>query len=293
MELVDLREVVEAAVNLTRLELRHRATLVLELQEVPTIPAHRGRLTQVAVNLLVNASQALDTTDGTHTITIGCRQNGSRVEFFVEDDGCGMEPAVVEQAFEAFFTTKEAQAGPGGLLSICADIVRSHEGTISCQSTPGVGSRFLVELPLDTGLALETEPEAVPAPPAAQSERPRVLLIDDEAPLLAANRRALERRFDVVVANGGAEGLGLLEADPGFDAIVCDLVMPDIDGIRIRDWLRDARPELLARTVFTTGAIHGRRFRDFVDSLDGTLLPKPYTARQLAAAVEESMGGLV
>jgi two-component system NtrC family sensor kinase len=125
-----------------------------------------------------------------------------------------------------------------------------------------------------------------PPPPAPVSTRRRVLLIDDEPFLLSSTQRLLQRFYDIETAGGGTEALARLEQDGDFAAIVCDLMMPDVDGAAIFQWLQTHRPALAARTIFWTGGTFTPRGFDFADMIGDRLLQKPESLTDLRNIIE-------
>lgn len=117
--------------------------------------------------------------------------------------------------------------------------------------------------------------------------RPRLLVIDDELAIGRALGRAL-REVDVVNASGGPDGLKkALDESERWDMILCDIGMPEVDGVKIHAELMEHRPELLKKTVFMTGALHTDRARLFVDKENPPLIPKPFDVGQVRAALKE------
>jgi signal transduction histidine kinase len=113
--------------------------------DLPPVLCDAGMLSQVAMNLLVNAAQAIPDKG---EVRIATRREGRHAVFEVEDNGTGMTPEVMARIFDPFFTTKDK--GNTGLgLSISFKIVREHEGDISVRSTPGKGTTFTVRIPID------------------------------------------------------------------------------------------------------------------------------------------------
>jgi signal transduction histidine kinase len=125
--------------------------LRLELDHyLPAIHGVADQLTQVIMNLLINAMDALEpVTDRQAAIVISTRVEGGRVCMTVEDNGPGMEKDVAERAFDAFFTTKPAGKGTGLGLSLCYSIMQNHGGSIEIESTPGKGTRVQVFFPIN------------------------------------------------------------------------------------------------------------------------------------------------
>ncbi|HLY11265.1 MAG TPA: PAS domain S-box protein, partial [Planctomycetota bacterium] len=144
-ELVDLNECLEEAVTLIQRELRPGIRLVRKLGRIPKVRCLRGQMSQVFLNLLKNAEEAIEKKG---TVTLRTQTADGRVVVEVSDSGRGMPEEVRRKLFEPFFTTKPVGKGLGLGLSISAMIVQNHNGRITVRSRPGHGSVFKVELPL-------------------------------------------------------------------------------------------------------------------------------------------------
>jgi signal transduction histidine kinase len=147
----DLEEVLRGAVDVSRGEWRHVAEVSVEIPAaLPTIRAVRDELGQVALNLVVNAAQAIADArrDGPGHIRVVAVEAEGGVRVDVSDDGCGMDEETRRRAFEPFFTTKEVGRGTGQGLTIVYDVVRRHGGRVEIASAVGVGTTFSVWLPL-------------------------------------------------------------------------------------------------------------------------------------------------
>jgi two-component system NtrC family sensor kinase len=142
---VNLNEVIDEALTLARNEIKYKAEVRTELGELPPIPGHPGQLSQVFINMLVNAAHAIEQKG---TITITTRADGDRIVATVSDTGCGMTPEVQRRIFDPFFTTKDRGKGTGLGLSIALEIVQNHGGTIDVESTPGQGTTFTLTFPV-------------------------------------------------------------------------------------------------------------------------------------------------
>lgn len=151
-QLLDLNAQLRSTSSLIRYDKRlRRVDLRLDLD--PGLPAIYGvadQYTQVIMNLLINAMDALEPVmDRQPKIVISTKAEGDRVRMIVEDNGPGMESEVRERAFDAFFTTKPAGKGTGLGLSLCYSIMNNHGGSIEIDSAPGAGTRVIVYFPIN------------------------------------------------------------------------------------------------------------------------------------------------
>jgi PAS domain S-box-containing protein len=287
VEVVDLNEVVRTACNLVRHQIRHVANVECTLNATQPLPASRGRLIQVVLNLLLNAAQAVeDAVGGTIIVTTSNTRDG--VQLRVEDDGPGVATDVAGRVFDPFFTTKGADRGTGLGLSVCADIIHRHSGTIRVRKSELGGACFEAAIPLKTGLVPHPAPRSS-MPPSGPPLR--ILVIDDEVTLIRAYRRLLGRRHEVVATYGGQEALGILASDQNFDLILCDLMMPGTDGVDVYETLQRTHPELLERLVFATGGPTSARAQSFLQRPGVVFLDKPISSDALNEFVATRQSG--
>jgi two-component system NtrC family sensor kinase len=267
---VDMNDVVLAACALVRHQIRHSASVSTELTAQHQFPGERGKLVQVVVNLLINASHAIEDGGGT-SIRVTTRSTDDAVVLQIEDDGPGVPAMLAERIFEPFFTTKSTDRGTGLGLSLCADIVHQHRGTLRLRNRGAAGACFEVFVPLETGLKVAAPRTG--RQPEVQSRR--ILVVDDDVALLRAYRRYLGRRHDVVVAYSGEEALAVLARDENFDLILCDLMMPGVDGVGVYERLSRQQPHLLERIVFCSGGPTTQRCEQFLNEPGVVFVPKP------------------
>ena len=229
------------------------------------------------LNLLVNAAQALDDAGGTRTNEVRVRtwSEGDLVFVEVHDTGRGIPPHHLEQVFDPFFSTKPKGEGSGLGLPICKNIVQSFGGDISVSSRVGKGTSFTVCLPVAT----EAQ-ELVQSVDEARSTdsgaiRGRILIVDDEALVAHSLERMLRREHDVQVIDSGEAALALLEDDPGFDVLLCDIMMDGVTGMDLYASLSVSHPDLARRIVFITGGAFTPRARAFLRDVPNLHLEKP------------------
>jgi PAS domain S-box-containing protein len=286
---LDVRRVLDAAVNLARHEIRHRAQVVKRYEDVPPVDANESRLAQAFLNLIVNAAQAIpEGRADANQIVLGARLADGRVRVEVSDTGVGIAPEHLGRIFDPFYTTKPVGVGTGLGLSICHGIVASLGGEIRVESAPGKGSTFTVVLPASTARPV---PRAAEPPAAAPpGRRGRVLVVDDEPPLAQSLRRTLAREHDVVAVSSGRAALDLVTSGERFDVILCDLMMPEITGMDLSERLAREAPEAARAMVFMTGGAFTPRARDFLDDPSRRRIEKPFDLETLRALVRELVG---
>jgi two-component system NtrC family sensor kinase len=156
LSFVDLNEVLNGALKMVHNELKNKAEILRDYEEVPKVQCFSQKISQVFMNLLLNAAQAIQ---GTGTIRIstrplkeGRRADDEMVEVRIEDNGVGIPKKDLNRIFDPFFTTKPVGQGTGLGLSIAYDIVKSHGGKILVESEEGTGTTVIVRLPLKAKL---------------------------------------------------------------------------------------------------------------------------------------------
>jgi len=291
VEATDLNTLVEGACAMVRNEVRARARLEIKLGALPQVSVDPGKISQVLVNLLVNAAQATPEGDAeAHRILVRTGRRRGRVVVTVSDTGVGMDEATQARIFEPFYTTKPRELGTGLGLSLSAEIVRQHGGELEVESAPGQGSSFSLLLPVGH-LRPSAPPVLRSAGAGADARRLRILAIDDEELLLRSLRRTLGRRHEVVSAVGGRAGLALL-TEPGasFDVVLCDLMMPDLDGQRLYEQVAARDPSLGNRFVFMSGGAFTPRAKEFVARVGRPVVHKPLRPAALEAILRDTAG---
>ena len=143
---VDMNRTIESTLNIVWNELKYKATVRREYGTVPTVTCNAGQIGQVFMNLLLNASQAIEETG---EITVRTWNEETYVCVAIADTGCGIPEDQLNRIFEPFFTTKEVGKGTGLGLSIAYDIVKKHKGEIEVASEVGKGTTFTLRIPAD------------------------------------------------------------------------------------------------------------------------------------------------
>jgi len=290
VEVVHVQQVLDSALRMAQPEIQHRASVVREYEQGSLyVRGSRTRISQVFLNLIVNAAQAIDPGDrAQNTITVRVRSTGESVCIEVQDTGPGIPPQLLRRIFDPFVTTKPAGRGTGLGLSICRRIVHSLEGTIELQSHPGQGTVARVVLPKATRAQrpLTVPPPSMSAIRRAAAGKLKVLVVDDEPVIARLIQKALVDH-DVTTANDGREAVALMQEN-AYDVILCDLIMPEMTGMDVyRAALQRANP-LHDRIVFMTGGAFTQRARDFLQSVPNLRIEKPFELSHLERTIYEA-----
>jgi signal transduction histidine kinase len=283
---IDVHKVLDSCVRIAGNQIRHRARLLQEYGRVPPVDANEGRLAQVFLNLLINASQAIPegkADDNFIRVATATDADGS-VVVELSDSGVGIEPRLQSRLFEPFFTTKPVGEGIGLGLSVCHAIVTAWGGSIAVQSTPGKGTTFRVVLPAHRDAA-PAEPAAVARETASGSSPLRVLIVEDDDLVAKSLARAL-RKHEVTVASDGRAGVALCK-DHDYDVILCDLLMPQMTGMDVYEEVCRLRPGYEQRIVFMTGGAFTARAQSFLATVPNRTLHKPFTPSEVRSLVAD------
>ena len=288
---VNVNLAIESALGMLRNELKYRARVDRQLKASRCVRASGARLGQVFLNLILNAAQALDEAQSKRNLVrVSSYDDGRDVIVEVSDNGPGIPEEVLPRIFESFFTTKPRGMGTGLGLPISLGIVRTLGGEIVVDSRPGDGATFRVRLPAEDATA-GTVPSVSATPPPVPTRgytRRRVLAVDDEALLLKAYRRMIGDVHDLTTALGGHEALRLLEREPSFDVILCDLQMPEMSGMELHAAVRARMPGLAERFVFVTGGAFSSDARRFLEESVAAVIQKPFRLEDLLALIDRT-----
>jgi PAS domain S-box-containing protein len=283
--LVDVRRILDVAIHMSFNEIRHRAQLVKDYGEVPPLHADEGQLAQVFVNLLVNAAQAIPEGHAeTNEIRVAATTDESgRVVLSFRDTGAGIAPELLGRIFDPFFTTKRVGVGTGLGLSICHGIITALGGEISVESQPGKGT--VVRITLPPAPVEEVKPEEPRAVVASVAKRGRVLVVDDDARVGTTLGRVL-KDHDVTVLTDARDARDRITAGERYDLILCDLMMPLMNGMDFHAELARSIPEQAARMIFVTGGAFTLGATDFLHEVPNERLEKPFDATSVRALVQ-------
>ncbi len=284
---VDPVQVAKASANMARHVVERRGNLVEQYFDAPSIDGDETRLGQVMLNLLINAAEALPEGDeGTVSVVIDTLSNG-HVRIRVSDSGPGIPEELHATAFESSFTTKQDGTGLG--LALSQSIVLEMGGTISIGVAEIGGAAITVTLP--AGL-LSGEIERTPAPARSPllDNRARVLIVDDEPALQELLLTALQEH-DVIAVGNAADALEA-EAKGSFDLILCDVMMPGMNGLELFTHIAERNPGSERRILFLTGGTQNPATSQFLKNIPNYVLRKPFRLAVLREAVQGALDEL-
>jgi signal transduction histidine kinase/CheY-like chemotaxis protein len=264
-------------------------TVISELNaQNDVIMGNLGQIQQVIMNLLSNARDAMEESM-IKRITITSSNEGPYFKLSVTDTGAGMDDKTKQKMFQPFFTTKTRGKGTGLGTSISLGIIRNHHGQFDFTSKLNEGTTFWFKIKTAKSLEAEsaTQTKSLEGVTMNITNRPKnrvcALVVDDEPEIRDILRFILERKnIEVCEAEDGLEALTKYKSCP-VDVIICDIQMPNLDGVGLLTELRkDAN--FHSKFILITGGIQINRttkgHKDLLDSIDG-FLRKPFNEEEL------------
>jgi PAS domain S-box-containing protein len=271
-----MSDLVRSTVALRAYEFK-TANITLEEDYVAGLPSvwvNREEIQQVILNLILNAEQAMRTTNSGGRLVLRTRLIDSNVVLEVHDSGPGIPAKLAGRVFEPFFSTKGVGEGTGLGLSIALGIAEAHGGMLAIIPTD-CGACFRLTIPASQPAG------SVVAVGAAPGQARRVLVADDEPILRAMLQRMLMRRgYGVDMAVDGEVALTLLETRR-YDLIFCDVKLPKMGGLALHARIADRYPGATRGFVFVASDRLDGDSQSFIDRTRIPLLSKPFTADRL------------
>ncbi len=299
---LDVNEIIKGMLHLFEISISKKAVIKYNLSnDLPAIEADPSQIRQIIMNLITNASDALEKTSGIISITTSLMdcdrkylstaylndelKEGKYVYIEVADTGSGMNDETLSKLFDPFFTTKFTGRGLG--LSAVLGIVRGHRGTIKVYSEPGNGTSFKVLLP-----AVDGEPDSGKSNDDSKPEvfSGTILLVDDESSIREVGKAILERKgFSVLVACDGREALEIYrDRHDKIDCVILDLTMPHMDGEETFREMRRVRSNV--RVIMSSGYNSQEVTRRFTGKGLAGFIQKPYRMEELLLKLKEILG---
>jgi PAS domain S-box-containing protein len=259
-----IKHIVRETLALARASLPATIAIKPDLNDAEAIVmADPVQMHQVMMNLFTNAMHAMRIDGGTLTVVVDSQKivtdeempqfelaAGRYCRITVHDTGHGMDRQTIARIFDPYFTTKATGEGTGIGLSVVLGIIKNHRGGIKVDSAPGEGTTFQLYLP---EVDRQNEESARNLPKPEKGNRERILLVDDEAPIVSMYRHMLEELdYRVTARVSSVEALKVFESDPNrFDLLLTDLTMPNMTGIQLINRINAIRPDL--PTILCTG----------------------------------------
>ena len=306
IEPVVLNGIIEEMATLLRVGISPNVELRTDFTvPLPAVDVDVAQMRQLVMNLITNASDAMEGGEG--QIRIASRAveadsaylrdafleadlpAGTYVVLEVSDTGAGMDPETRARMFDPFFTTKERGHGLG--LAAALGIVRGHKGSVRVYSEPGEGTCIQILLPAASGAFAPASSEAPAGGGGAAGRRATVLVVDDEPAVRGFVKAALAHGgLDVVLAEDGVQAVELLQ-DPALevDVVLLDMTMPRMDGVETFRAIRGLRPGL--PVVLSSGYNQQDATSRFVGKGLAGFLQKPYRTQDLLDCLRGILGG--
>ncbi len=272
------------------------------LDKNPLVNADSGMLSQVIMNLVINARDAMDDMTGTVMLTVSRQEimsgeeemyeygrSGKFVMISVADTGSGIKEDDMQRIFEPFFTTKEEGKGSGLGLALVYGIIEQHDGWVNCYSEVGKGTVFKIYLPeylSETGGGDEDDIDDEPMRGELKAGC-RAFVVEDDLMVLEITREMLNSMgFQVVAATSYNEALTLLEGlEYSVDLVVSDVVLPDGSGISLVEYMKANAPEI--PVILVSGYLDQKAHIDEISDLEVPFLSKPFNRDELVAMIRK------
>ena len=169
-------------------------------------------------------------------------KSGDHVKIIVSDTGPGIDPEIIDQIFDPYFTTKDVGKGSGMGLAVVHGIVKNHNGAISVNSRLGKGTKFIIFFPITTEKSMVERKTTKDIPGGNET----ILFVDDEISIVKMVKRMFERfGYKIETATTPEEALGKFSLNPDhFDLVITDMTMPQMTGVKLSEKLMDIRKDI-------------------------------------------------
>jgi len=301
---INLTNMIDDMVSLLNVSISKNVVMRLDLsQQLPDIEADAAQMQQIIMNLVINASEAIENKSGIITIHTGAVevddaylqsiilkdqiQPGRFVTMEVSDTGCGMDEATQKRIFDPFFTTKFTGRGLG--MSAILGIVRGHQGAIKVYSEQGQGTTFKVLFPC-AALDGNRHEDRETSPVEVTEGHGMVLIVDDEETIRVTAAAMLEDiGFTTLAAADGVEGVAMVKQHHAeISAVLLDMTMPKMGGEDAFREMRKIDPKV--RVVLSSGYNEQDATSHFAGKGLAGFIQKPYAPQLLQSTMVEIVG---
>ena len=277
---IDTSQILHTVVTSLCHEFQGQATLDLQIQATPLVQGCPEQLSQAFINLLLNAVQSFgDRAPQENIVRVSATvQSPQILEVVIADNGPGIPSPLLAQVSHPFFTTRTNRGQLGIGLSAANHIVSQMGGSLRIDSIESKGTTVIVTLPLaDTQVPSPQENPLADAPGWVQ---PRNILCIDDEPLIG---RALQRILDmhtVTIVPSGIEALRLCR-EHHYDLVLCDVMMPEMNGLQFLAILREVHPQIASTLVFMSGGVCGPNVIRQLNTIPNQIISKPFDAKTI------------
>jgi len=288
LEPLDVRRVLESSMQVASNEIRHCAVLERSFELLPPVLGNAAKLGQVFLNLLLNAVFAIRQSQvRDHRIGVSARAEGDSVVVTFSDTASYIRSSAVQSPFDPLAPVTSGSMELHFDLAVSRELVEGMGGTIEAEQVAPTGANFRVRLPRCSEVAPE-QPE-VPKPSVPlRPRRPSLMLIDDDPLMCEVLSAVLLEHYDVSAFASPRAALAVL-LEGQFDLILCDVMMPELNGMDLYERTIRERPELTRRFVFITGGAFTERARSFLKHAAAPTVQKPFGKATLLAIVASTL----
>jgi PAS domain S-box-containing protein len=288
-------DIMESVLGLMERELqKENIRVTRNFHPVPEIFCDPGELSEVFLNMITNARDAMRPNGGKLAVSMG--RMGDDLQITFADTGCGIPDAIKGRIFEPFVTTKGALGqseipGTGLGLFLSIGVISGYHGRIEVESREGRGSTFTISIPASENQLPPDGPQDSPEKTVPMTRSLRILLIDDEEPICTAAKNGLEADgHSVVSTTSGKKGLELFRSR-AFDLVLSDITMPDMDGIKLMSTFKAEDPKV--KLIAVTGHVQEDRLAAAERAGADQILTKPFKKEDLLQAIGRVMSSEV
>lgn len=300
IEQLDIHQVLESSMQVAAGEIRHSAALERSYESAPHVRGNPAKLGQVFLNLLLNAVSAIrESEERDHVIRVSTRVDArpeaseqnvepAWVVITVSDTASPRSAAFADSLFDPLASVASGRMGLLFGLAISREVVESMGGSIEVTHPGARGATFSVRLPSCTPVSYPAPlPRVSPVVPRAH-KRASLVAVDDDPLMCEVLATILCDEYDVATFTSPRAALASM-LQGKFDLILCDVMMPDLNGIELYDRLVSERPELANRFIFITGGAFTERARVFLRRADRPIVKKPFAMRQLIKTIQNTL----
>ena len=283
----DINQLLKQTIDLLSYKLNASGVkLIIDLDpDLPCTMADGNQISQVFLNIINNAQQAMEESPRKELRIISWREGENEI-FKFTDTGPGVTDEVRKRIFDPFFSTKRPGKGSGLGMSVSYQIINNHGGEIRVENKEDWGASFTIRLPIEAG-EIETQTPR-PEIPRSQKEFGKILAVDDERDMVSFISSALSNEFQIEIATDGNTALDKLRNNT-YNCILMDLRMAPPDGKAIYNWLRENQPREEKKIIFMTGDTFEPNTREFIRRTGNLLLLKPFQIRELRERISEQL----